>query len=89
MPLWLDLLRTPMAAPETSILRRMRRIWQGLCLTLAASVMALGPLTDVLGRVAPCLAAALLAATLVWTPLYLLRKQRADAAWLARDGEEC
>ena len=40
MPLWLDMLRTPMAAPETRDLRRLRRIWQVLCLLLAATVIA-------------------------------------------------
>ena len=44
MPLWLDMLRTPMAAPETRDLRRLRRIWQVLCLLLAASVAGLQPL---------------------------------------------
>ena len=38
MPLWLDLLRTPMAAPETRPLRRLRLAWQALCLTSAAVV---------------------------------------------------
>ena len=38
MPLWLDLLCTPMAAPETRPLRRLRLAWQALCLTSAAVV---------------------------------------------------
>ncbi|WP_337847849.1 hypothetical protein [Sphingomonas sp.] len=78
MPLWLDLLRTPMAAPETPVLRRMRRTWQILCLLLAASIIFLDPLRRVLGRAGPCLVAAVLIGTIVYTVLYLGRKQRAD-----------
>jgi len=87
MPLWLDLLRTPMAAPETAGLRRLRRIWQILCLALAASIAALGPLRAIVGRAAPCMIAILLAATLIATLVYLRRKHRADAIYLANMGE--
>lgn len=88
MPLWLDLLRTPMAAPETVALRRLRLTWQALCLTLAANVALLQPLEHVLGRAAACLAAALMIATLCVTILYLTRKHRADCAFLDSPGED-
>lgn len=88
MPLWLDMLRTPMAAPETADLRRLRRTWQILCLLLGASVLALQPLLRLLGRAAPCAIAALLVAALLTTALYLARKHRADTAFLDAAGED-
>lgn len=87
MPLWLDLLCTPMAAPETPKLRRMRRTWQVLCLALALAVAGLRPFTAAIGRLAPCLIGALLAATIGYSAAYLLRKHRADKAYLAQLGE--
>ncbi len=87
MPLWLDMLRTPMAAPETADLRRLRRTWQILCLLLGASVLALQPLLHLVGRAAPCAIAALLVAALLTTALYLARKHRADTAFLDAAGE--
>lgn len=86
MPLWLDLLRTPMAAPETRSLRRLRHAWQALCLSSALVVGFLAPLRHALGRPAPIAAAALLCATLVLTWIYLSRKNRADAAYLDARG---
>ncbi|GLI99451.1 MULTISPECIES: hypothetical protein [unclassified Sphingobium] len=86
MPLWLDLLRTPMAAPETPALRRMRFTWQALCLTCALVVGLFSPLRHAIGRVAPIGAALILFATAAHTCLYLLRKQRADRAFLESVG---
>jgi hypothetical protein len=87
MPLWLDMLTTPMAAPETPRLRRMRLIWQALCLALAASVIFAGALSRAFGPASPCLIAALLAATIAWSALYWTRKHRADRAFLDRLGD--
>ncbi|BBF72623.1 hypothetical protein EWH08_19095 [Sphingobium indicum] len=88
MPLWLDLLRTPMAAPETSDLRRMRRTWQALCILLALVVGGFGPLRQWVGRPAvAAVALALLVGTALYTALYLARKQRADTAYLDQLGE--
>ena len=42
-------LKTPMAAPETSGLRRMRRLWMALCWALALAVMLLPVLKALLG----------------------------------------
>ncbi len=86
MPLWLDLLRTPMAAPETPALRRMRFAWQGLCLTSALVVGLFGPIHRAVGRPAAFAAAALLLATMTSTVAYLFRKQRADKAFLETIG---
>lgn len=87
MPLWLDLLRTPMAAPETPALRRMRRIWQGLCLSVALVVGLFTQIHAAVGRSAPCLVAALLVGAGLYTWLYARRKNAADNAFLERAGE--
>lgn len=88
MPLWLDMLRTPMAAPETRTLRRIRLIWQALCVSLGASILGLHPLLRQFGRAASAAIAVLLVAVLATTALYLVRKHRADAAFLEAIGEE-
>ncbi|MGF7151643.1 putative membrane protein [Sphingomonas zeicaulis] len=85
MPLWLDLMRTPMAAPETALLRRMRRIWQALCVSAGVSILALQPLKAALVRTAPALILVLIVACFVLGTVYFLIKQRADEAWLNRD----
>lgn len=85
MRLWLDLLRTPMAAPETASLRRMRRIWQVLCISAGVSIFALGPLKAALGRAAPALILVLIVACFALGTVYFLIKHRADEAWLNRD----
>lgn len=87
MPLWLDLLRTPMAAPETRALRRMRLLWQALCLSLALVAAFFAQVHATLGRAAPCLVLALLVAAGLYTWLYLRRKNAADNAFLERMGE--
>lgn len=87
MPLWLDLLRTPMAAPETCSLRRMRLTWQGLCLSVAVFIGFFAQVHAALGRAAPCLAVALLVAAGLYSCMYLRRKNAADNAFLERAGE--
>jgi hypothetical protein len=82
MPLWLDLLRTPMAAPETPRLRRMRRIFQALCVALCLTMLGFSALHAWLGQGAVALGACLLIATGLYTPLYFIKKDRADRAWL-------
>ncbi|SEK04161.1 hypothetical protein SAMN05518849_13229 [Sphingobium sp. AP50] len=82
MPLWLDLLRTPMAAPETGKLRRLRYLWQSLCALTALCVGFITPLRQGIGGAAPCLAAAVIAATLIQSLIYWAAKQRADNASL-------
>lgn len=87
MPLWLDLLKTPMAAPETRTLRRMRFTWQGLCLVTALAIGLFADFHRRAGKLAPCIAAALLLVTILYGWLYLARKQAADTAFLDRSGE--
>ena len=87
MPLWLDLLRTPMAAPETRSLRDLRLIWLALCVASALAIGGFHQLHRALGRAAPCLALSLLVALALWSWRYLSRKNAADSAWLERAGE--
>ncbi|MBB3588677.1 MULTISPECIES: hypothetical protein [Sphingomonadaceae] len=82
MPLWLDLLKTPMAAPETAELRGMRRTFQFLCVASAVGVLAISPLVKLFGRPASFVVAAVLATTALHTALYVFRKNRADNAYL-------
>lgn len=82
MPLWLDLLRTPMAAPETNDLLVMRRTFQALCIASAVGVLLISPLVALFGRPASFLVAALLVTTALHTALYVFRKNRADNAFL-------
>ena len=91
MPLWLDLLRTPMAAPETRLLRLMRHVWQGLCLALAATILLFAPMRAWIGPLALRLAAGLILLTTVHTFVYFSVKGRADNAHLdvIGEGEEC
>lgn len=74
-------LRTPMAAPETAALRRMRKIWMALCWLLALAVLLLPVLKALLGTWS-ALPALLLA---IVTPLhglfYFRAKARADDAF--------
>lgn len=88
MPLWLDMLRTPMAAPETDRLRSMRKTWQVLCVLCAVGVLAISPLVALFGRGASFAVAALLATTALYTALYGFRKNRADNAFIAAAGSE-
>ncbi|RIA46271.1 hypothetical protein DFR49_0807 [Hephaestia caeni] len=88
MPLWLDMLRTPMAAPETRMLRRSRHLWQLLCVSLAISILCLRPLRALAGPSAGVLCAALLFAVLVSGFRYFRAKNAADDAWLAGRGRE-
>lgn len=80
MPLWLDLLRTPMAAPETDDLRAMRRTFQILCTASAVGVLGISPLVRFLGPWASFVTAVVLVTTALHTVLYVHRKNRADRA---------
>jgi len=82
MPLWIDMLRTPMAAPETRALRRLRRIWQMLCIATALVVMLQSRFAPALGRLTPLWAAILIATTIACTVIYGVRKKRADDAFI-------
>ncbi|MBB5712348.1 hypothetical protein [Sphingomonas xinjiangensis] len=82
MPLWLDLLRTPMAAPETPELRRDRRTWQLLCGATALMLLAFDALHRAIGNSVAAVVAALLIVTVFKTVAYVARKKAADDAYL-------
>lgn len=82
MPLWLDMMKTPMAAPETDELRGMRRTFQLLCVASALGVLSISTLVQLFGRPASFVVAVLLAITALHTTLYVFRKNRADNAFL-------
>ena len=90
MPLWLDLLKTPMAAPETRDLRTMRKTMQLLCVACAVGVLAISPLVRLFGPAASFIVAVLLITTALHVTLYVFRKNRADndhfAAMTAEEG---
>ncbi|MDF0490461.1 hypothetical protein PX554_20225 [Sphingomonas sp. H39-1-10] len=88
MPLWLDLLRTPMAAPETPALRRWRLCWLGLCVALAGSILGRALLHVAIGRGASAAVAGLLLAVVLVGLIYWRRKLAADRDWLDRMGQE-
>jgi len=87
MPLWVEFLRTPMAAPETARLRRLRYGWQALCLVLAASIAGQGRLRGLIGMAAPVATALLMVTAALATIVYLFTKHRADTAFLDMPGE--
>ncbi|MEP3145538.1 hypothetical protein [Qipengyuania citrea] len=88
MPLWLDLLRTPMAAPETPRLKRMRMTILSICGILLVSIAALAPLRAAIGIAAGGIVAALLAILAVLVPIYVVTKNRADDRYLDSLGED-
>ena len=79
---WLDFLKTPMAAPETSGLRALRMVVLSLAVALALSIALLKPMRALLGDGAGGAVAGLLAALFVLVPVYVIRKNRADDAYL-------
>lgn len=88
MPLWLDMLRTPMAAPETATLRRMRRTVLALCLLSSLAVSGLKQLIAFVGRGAPLGIGVLLIVSGLYAVLYAVRKHQADQAWVIANTED-
>lgn len=80
--MWLDFLKTPMAAPETSELRVLRMTVLSLAVALALSIAMLKPLRLLLGVGAAGAIVGLLLALAVLVPVYVFRKNRADGAYL-------
>lgn len=81
-PLWLELLLTPMAAPETRLLRAMRVTLLAGFVTVAMGVLNLADIARVLGRAGTALLAGLCVALAVLAAVYVCIKMRADAAHL-------
>jgi hypothetical protein len=89
--IWLEFLKTPMAAPETSGLRTHRMVVLSLAVALALSIVFLKPMRIVLGAGAGGAVAGLLLALIVLVPVYVIRKNRADESYLddlIRDRDE-
>ena len=82
MPLWLEMLRTPMAAPETRRLKTMRMTILSICVVLLFSIAALAPLRAAIGIAAGGIVAVLLAVLAVLVPVYIVIKNRADDRYL-------
>ena len=74
-------LKTPMAAPETRTLRRMRRLWMALCWSLALAVLLLPALKTLLGPWAALPALLLTVAAMLHGFVYFRAKARADDAF--------
>lgn len=81
----IDFMKTPMAAPETSRLRRMRRLWMALCWSLALCVLLLPLLKLVLGTKAALPALLLSIVLALHGARYFSAKSRADAAYSKGD----
>ena len=91
MNIWLEFLKTPMAAPETSGLRTLRIVVLSLAVALALSIVLLKPMRALLGAGAGGAVAGLLLALIVLVPVYVIRKNKADGAYLddlIRDRDE-
>lgn len=80
--MWLDILRTPMASPETPALKAMRLAILWSAIGLAIAICALQPLRAVLGAGAGGALAGLVLALVVLVPVYVIAKNRADNAFL-------
>lgn len=80
--MWLDILRTPMVAPETPALKAMRLAILWSAIGLAIAICALQPLRAVLGAGAGGALAGLVLALVVLVPVYVIAKNRADNAFL-------
>jgi hypothetical protein len=78
----LDILRTPIAAPETRALKVMRMTILAICGVLVVSIAAIDPLRAVIGIGAGAIVAGLLLVLAALVPVYLRTKTRADDAHL-------
>lgn len=77
----LEFMCTPMAAPETAGLRKLRWCWIALCLCLSAGVGSISRWVALIGQWAPALVLALMisASSIGW--IYFKAKVRADDSW--------
>ena len=82
MSMWLDYLKTPMAAPETGALKAMRMAILAICFALPVLVVSIAPLKLLIGHATGGVIAALVIALFVVVPAYVIIKNRADGAHL-------
>lgn len=78
----LDMLKTPMAAPETRALKAMRRAIIVVSFAIVVSLVAIDPLRAAIGIGAGAVVAGLLLSLAALVPVYLIMKTRADDAHL-------
>lgn len=79
--LW-ELARTPMAAPESRSLKRLRFVWLGLCVMLALSIGQLAFLQSLMGVKGALVPLMLLFVVPVVGWRYFRLKRIADDRWL-------
>lgn len=79
----------PMAAPETPGLRRIRTTWMMLCCCLLIVVGGIQVWSALFGLWAAAIAAVFVFVTPVCGLVYLVKKTRADDAWLLRESSSC
>lgn len=85
----LAFLATPMAAPETSRLRRLRHAWVLLCVALLLAVVLNPTIVGFVGPLGALPALLLLIAMPVMGFIYWRAKTNADAAWNRAKNQEC
>lgn len=83
-PLWLELMLTPMGAPETRWLRAMRMTLVAGLVLVAAGTLNLDVVVHVGGRIGTGLLAGLCLAMAMLALIYAGTKLRADARWIAK-----
>ena len=74
----IDYMKTPMAAPETPSLKRMRVVLMVLCCLVAVGSMLITVLVNVFGLGAAAIMALLVVVTPVHALIYFGKKNRAD-----------
>jgi hypothetical protein len=91
---WFEaLVGPPMAAPETTVMRRLRHTFISLAALSALGIVSLGLISAVIGRAATGgVLLLVMSGTVLIGIVYFVRKTRADDAWFdgrqsARDGE--
>ena len=80
--MWLDYMKTPMAAPETAMLKAMRMTILGLCFMLPVLVVSIGPLRPLIGNGVGAIIAVVVLALFGLVPVYVIAKTRTDGAYL-------
>lgn len=83
----LEFMATPMAAPETAAMRSLRWAWVTLCVCLCVGVGLIRFWAGIFGLWASVAVIVLAIATLWIGWVYFTTKNRADAAWNAKEPE--
>lgn len=81
----LEFMATPMTAPETPALRKMRLCWVALCALLCAGVSGISLWTSLIGQWASSLVLVLAISTPCVGWIYFSAKTKADDAWYPRE----